>query len=558
MPDSHAPAAPFHVTDLLAPGPFRRALRAALAAIEAVFDRAFGEAGNPWRHLGGIAFFLFWIVAVTGIYVYIGFDTRADGAFASVERLSSNAFPLGSLARSLHRYASDALVLVVLLHLAREWVLSRYAHFRRFSWLTGVVTLWLLLASGIGGFWLVWDGIAQYSLIATTEWLDVLPVFDGALTRNFIAPGAVNDRLFSLLIFLHIGLPLALLAAMWVHLQRLSRPQTQPPQALAWGTLAALTLLSLVWPVVSAPPADLAAAPGTLPLDWFYLGLHAFADRTSPAMLWLATVGFTLLLAALPWLSRAARAPRPVPAVVNLANCNGCARCFADCPYAAVTMQARTDGKRLPRQAVIDPALCAGCGICAGACPSSTPFRSIADLVTGIDMPQAPIDALRAELEVALAQLAASPAVPGRPPIVVFGCRSEHGGADLAPVADAYTATLSMLCAAQLPPSFVEYALRAGAGGVLVTGCRDGDCLFRLGNRWTRERFAGTREPHLRAAVPRDRVRIAFAGRGGEARLFARLAEFRADLAEGAGAGAPAFAAPPKRTEHPHDSIPPR
>ena len=66
------------------PAFLRRAPGALLYATEGAFDRAFGQAGNPWRHLGGLGFFLFWIVAVTGIYVYIGFDTRVDGAYASV------------------------------------------------------------------------------------------------------------------------------------------------------------------------------------------------------------------------------------------------------------------------------------------------------------------------------------------------------------------------------------------------------------------------------------------------------------------------------------------
>ena len=66
---------------------------------------------------------------------------------------------------------------------------------------------------------------------------------------------------------------------------------------------------------------------------------------------------------------------------------------------------------------------------------------------------------------------------------------------DLSRIADARTATLSLACAAQLPPSFIDYALRAGADGVLITGCRDGDCTYRLGNRWAEARMAGTREP---------------------------------------------------------------
>ena len=542
-----------------APGPARAFLRTLTGRVERAFDLPFGQAGNPCRHLGALAYWLFWIVAATGIYVYIGFDTRADGAYASVERLSSNAFPLGSFARSLHRYASDAFVVTVLLHLAREWLLGRYAHFRRFSWITGTLSLWLVFASGIGGFWLVWDTLAQYSLIATTEWLDALPLF-GQLTRNFDGGTKVTDRLFSLLIFLHIGIPLMLLAMMWVHLQRLSRPDTNPPRALACGTLAALSVLSIAMPVVSASPADLARAPTRLALDWFYLGVHAFADVAGPTALWAAAIGFTGWLLALSWISREARTRRPEAAIVDLANCNGCARCFADCPYAAVTMQARTDGKRLPRQAVVDPDLCAGCGICAGACPSSTAFRSVTDLVTGIDLPQTPIRTLRATLDEELKRITAAAGPAERsltaavlttappPRIVLFGCMVDHGGAEITALADARTATLTMLCAAQLRLSFIEYALRAGADGVLITGCRDGDCAFRLGNRWTEERLAETREPHLRSVVPRERVGVAWTGCGDPMALAAALESFRALLSAVRSSTVP----PPKRTEHAH------
>ncbi|MCC7326485.1 MAG: hydrogenase iron-sulfur subunit [Burkholderiales bacterium] len=522
--------------------PRRARLAAGLDAVEIAFDRAFGQAANPWRHLGALAYALFFVVAATGIYVYIGFDTRSDGAYASVERMSSNAFPLGSLMRSLHRYASDAMLLVTLLHLLREWLRGRYAHFRRFSWLTGVAALWLLFASGIGGFWLVWDQLAQYSLVATTEWLDALPVFGGALSRNFIVTDNVSDRLFSLLIFLHIGLPLALLAVMWVHVQRLSVPETSPPRALYWVTLMVLTSLSFARPIVSAAPAAAGIVPPLLEFDWYYLGIHAFADATSPAALWLAIGGGTLLLALLPWFGTAARSARPRPAVVDLANCNGCGRCFADCPYAAVTMQPRSDGRPLPRQAVVASDLCAGCGICAGACPSSTPFRSVAELVTGIDLPQLPITTARAMLDHELTRLRYA---AGGPTMLIFGCRTEHGGVPLAPLSDETTAVVPLLCTAQLPPSFVEYALRSGVDGVLITGCRDGDCSFRLGNRLTSERMAGRREPHLRAAVPSKRVRVQWAGRGETARIRTALAAFRAELM--ALANTPLHAQRPKR-----------
>ena len=53
------------------------------------------------------------------------------------------------------------------------------------------------------------------------------------------------------------------------------------------------------------------------------------------------------------------------------------------------------------------------------------------------------------------------------------------------------TAAVSLLCAGQLPPAFVEYALRNGAHGVLIAACPDGGCEYRLGTRLTLERMRG-------------------------------------------------------------------
>ena len=59
------------------------------------------------------------------------------------------------------------------------------------------------------------------------------------------------------------------------------------------------------------------------------------------------------------------------------------------------------------------------------------------------------------------------------------------------------TAVVSLLCAGQLPPAFVEYALRSGAQGVLIAACPDGGCEYRLGTRLTLERMQGVREPQF-------------------------------------------------------------
>jgi quinol-cytochrome oxidoreductase complex cytochrome b subunit/coenzyme F420-reducing hydrogenase delta subunit/NAD-dependent dihydropyrimidine dehydrogenase PreA subunit len=496
----------------------REWLLARYRSIERGFDAAFGSGFNPLRHLGALAFLLLGVLTASGVYLYAVLDTSVSGAHASIDALAREQWFFGGVLRSAHRYAADAFVIVTLLHLGREWLHGRYRGFRRFSWWTGVPLLAFMFISAVGGFWLNWDRLGQYSATASAELLDALPLFATPLTRNFLSNAAVSDRLFSLFVFIHLGVPLLLLFGLWFHVQRISRAVLFPPRALTLGTCATLLALALVQPVRSHASADLSVAPGPLAFDWLLLFWHPLMDATSPLTVWLLLASLFAVLIGLPLLPQRGAA---VPiAVVDPANCNGCRRCFDDCPYAAVTMLPHP--LRAVRQmASVNPDLCASCGICVGACPSSTPFRSVSELVTGIDMPSQPIGALRRSLREKLA------ALRGGTGIVVFGCER---GARVGALAAPDVVPFSLMCTGMLPPSFVEYALRDGAAGVLVSACRAGGCEFQLGQRWTEQRLAGTREPHLRASVPRERVVTAWADHGDESALRAAVDQLRMRL----------------------------
>ncbi len=486
----------------------------AYRTIEHVFDVPFGGALNPLKHLGALGFMLFWLLVVSGVVLYVLLDTSAAGAYRSIDELSQVPWMLGTALRGLHRYAADGFVIVMLAHLAREWVLGRYKGFRAVPWLTGIPLIALAFVCGIGGFWLNWDQLGQFSAIATAEWFDALPFLASPLARNFLGDANLN-RLFTLFVFVHLGMPLLMVFGLWFHIQRISHARVFPPRAMALATAATLLLLALVLPVRSQGPANLATVPQNLQLDWILLFIHPLTDATSPIAVWILLVAAFAVLLALPLLPARAQ---PV-AVVDPGNCSGCRRCFDDCPYSAVTMVPHTNGRRGVELAVVDADLCASCGICVGACPSSTPFRSTERLVTGIDMPQWPIHDLRERLLQGLA------AMPGPRRYVVFGC--DHGArADTTAAPDVLH--FSLVCAGMLPPSFIEYALRGGADGVLVSGCREGGCEFRLGQRWTQQRLGGERPPHLRATVPAERWHVAWADRGDEAALAAALSQLRA------------------------------
>ncbi len=503
----------FHLSRLML------ALRRADESLTSCFDHAFAALNNPWRHLGALAFLCLVIAVASGIVAYALYDTSIVGAYESGRRLQLDPSLLGRLLRGLHRYAADGFMLLTVLHLVREAARGHFLGVRWFSWITGIPLIWMLWIAGITGLWLLWDERALFSINAMAEWLQALPLSTDVLVRNFLSKEALNDRFISLVMFVHIGMTLLLLAGLWVHVQRVSQVRIWPPRSLTIGTVVTMVLLSLVVPATSLGPADTGHVAATLSVDWFYLFPFPAIEATSAEIVWALALAMTILLALLPLL-RTRSSVMGAPAVVDLANCNGCARCVADCPFGAVSMVPRSDHRPHLQQALVDNDLCAACGICVGACPSSTPFRRIEEMISGIELPDTPVAKLKQQLQHQLSTLT------GSPKVMLFTCQQ---AANFSALADSATAAMPIECAAMLPPSFIDYAFRLGADGVVIAGCCEADCEFRLGDRWLTERFNNLREPRLRAAAPRERIAVVWSGSDLE-RVRSTLARLRDSL----------------------------
>jgi coenzyme F420-reducing hydrogenase delta subunit len=163
---------------------------------------------------------------------------------------------------------------------------------------------------------------------------------------------------------------------------------------------------------------------------------------------------------------------------------------------------------------------CVSCGICVGACPTSTPFRRATEIVPGIELPAHPVSDLRER------SIAAASRFNGNARVLVYAC--EHAGAES--VQAPGVAVISMPCVAMLPPAFIDFALsRNLADGVMLAGCAEGDCYYRLGNDWSQRRIDGERDPYLRNRVPRERVVTSWmrSGNGGRQQ---QLGDFIAQL----------------------------
>ena len=470
---------------------------------------------DPMQYLGALTIYFFWIALVTGIYLFIFYDTSLSGAWVSVEKLTHDQWYLGGVMRSLHRYASDAAVVTMFLHLARELWRGRFRGVFWFSWLTGVPLIWLVYVFGISGYWMVWDELAAYVAVGSARLMDVIPIFTDPMQRSFLSNDAVNERFFTLIAFIHlVGLPILLVLAIWFHLLRIRLPRINPPRKMMGASLAVLVLVSFVVPAVSHAPADLMRIPAELRIDWFYLAAYPLLDVSSEGVVWTLVTGLSLVLLALPFWPVPEKAP---VAEVHLDNCSACGFCAQDCPYGAIDMMPREDGKP-GLQAKVNPDLCVSCGICVGACPSATPFRSVAELMSGIEMPDLTTADLKAKID----------ALPGANTgrrILAFGC---DYGVSVNRLQEPDVHAIQLPCVGMLPASFIDYALRGRADAVFIAGCKD--CHYRFGDAWLEARIDGERVPALRKRVPRDRLAVTWLPQSADQEMRQALDNLRLQL----------------------------
>ena len=485
------------------------AARRVLAWLDAAMNRLYGWRGNPMYQSGALTVALLLLLIATGVYLL--FFYRVGSPYESVGRITDQVW-LGRWIRGLHRYAGDAAVVTAALHAFRVYAQGRRWGPRTLAWVSGAVLFGLILVCGWTGYVMVWDTFGQVLAVEGARFIDLLPLFSEPIGRAFTGERALGGAFFFLNLFLHIALPIGLGMVLWLHVSRVARPVLLPPRRLMWTVFALLTSAAVLLPVRIAPEATPFARPERAPLDVFYAFWLPLTEGRPAWAIWLIGAALVLVVLLVPVWSRPAAVRRPPKSMVDERLCTGCRQCALDCPYEAIEMLPRTDG-RADVVAHVTPDLCVSCGICAGSCAPmgvGPPGR------TGRDQ----IERVRAFV---------AERRPGMGDVVVVACTRGAGGIGQSDAVDG-NPVYPVQCAGNLHTSVIEYLVRAGAGGVLVAACPLRDCWNREGARWLEERVYHDREADLKERVDRRRVRIAHGGLGERAQLLAELRRFHAEI----------------------------
>ena len=173
--------------------------------------------------LGGISFFLFLALTVTGLYLMFFYVPSISRAYQDIQAIEASV-AFGSFVRNMHRWAAHLMVLTVFLHMIRVFYHGAYKPPREFNWVVGVVLLFCTLWLSFTGYLLPWDQIAFWAITVGTQMAQYAPVL-GPETGFFLLGGIQvgGDTLLRFYVMHVIAFPLITAIFLIVHFWRIRK-----------------------------------------------------------------------------------------------------------------------------------------------------------------------------------------------------------------------------------------------------------------------------------------------------------------------------------------------
>ena len=173
--------------------------------------------------LGVISVILFGMLVFTGVLLMFYYVPSVERAYPTMKEIQFSV-PLGQFTRNMHRWAAHAMVLTVILHMARVFYTSAYKPPREFNWVVGVVLLILTLAASFTGYLLPWDQLSYWAITVGTNIAGYAPGAGPALREILLGGQEVGQNTLIRFYTLHIAvLPALMVLLISVHLWRVRK-----------------------------------------------------------------------------------------------------------------------------------------------------------------------------------------------------------------------------------------------------------------------------------------------------------------------------------------------
>nr|YP_010287518.1 cytochrome b [Luxiaria mitorrhaphes]UKT61849.1 cytochrome b [Luxiaria mitorrhaphes] len=279
---------------------------------------------STWWNFGSLLALCLMIQIITGLFLTMYYTANVELAFFSVNYICRNV-NYGWLIRTLHANGASFFFICIYLHIGRG---IYYESFNlKYTWMVGVIILFLLMATAFMGYILPWGQMSFWGATVITNLLSAIPYL-GTMLVNWIWGGfAVDNATLTRFYTFHFLLPFIILMMTMIHLLFLHQTGSNNPLGLNSNLdkipfhpfftfkdligfmilLFFLIMLTLINPNMLGDPDNfIPANPLVTPIhiqpEWYFLFAYAIL-RSIPNKLGgvIALVMSILILAILPF-----------------------------------------------------------------------------------------------------------------------------------------------------------------------------------------------------------------------------------------------------------------
>ena len=253
-----------------------------------------GRFVSPLGFLGMLTFVIFIILGITGALLMLWYEPILDRAWNSVQNIN-NTIPYGFHMRNIHYHASNAMVMMALLHMYYQYFSGRYKIRNEILWVTGIILGVLTILEAFTGYDIIFSERAELAISIAASLTNSIPVLGPQMREAFFGAG-FHDFILRFYTFHVFMLPIALLGLMVVHFPRFLVFDVPMFMAIS----GAIMLTGGVFPVGLGLPFQPQTPPGITVPEWYLTGLYAFLrtmyDKFTTGVAWPGLFIFALLI----------------------------------------------------------------------------------------------------------------------------------------------------------------------------------------------------------------------------------------------------------------------
>nr|YP_009484729.1 cytochrome b [Junonia rhadama]ARR27713.1 cytochrome b [Junonia rhadama] len=279
---------------------------------------------SSWWNFGSLLALCLMIQIITGLFLTMYYTANIEMAFYSVNYICRNV-NYGWLIRTLHANGASFFFICIYLHIGRGIYYESFNYM--YTWMVGVIILFLLMATAFMGYVLPWGQMSFWGATVITNLLSAIPYL-GTMLVNWIWGGfAVDNATLTRFYTFHFLFPFIIMMLTMIHLLFLHQTGSNNPLGINSNLdkipfhpfftfkdligfiilILLLTLLSLTNPYLLGDPDNfIPANPLVTPIhiqpEWYFLFAYAIL-RSIPNKLGgvIALVMSILILIILPF-----------------------------------------------------------------------------------------------------------------------------------------------------------------------------------------------------------------------------------------------------------------